>query len=114
RRPVLQCADSSLGDFEMSDDLFTKIAGKLLTNVRDLVDWGIEGGHTTAEKLRLTVQARRETATKLIQAGMSQPEGAKAVGVDEGTVRNDLRKNSAESAEKPRTKAERRAARESE
>jgi transposase len=80
--------------------------------LRDLVDWGIEEGHTTAEKLRLTVEARRETVAKLIKGGMSQRGAAKALGVDEGTVRNDLRKNSAQDAEKPRTKAERRAERE--
>jgi len=96
----------------MSDEKFTKIAGKLLYDIRDLVDWGIEGGHTTAEQLRLTVAARRETAAKLIEGGMSQRQAAKVLGVDEGTVRNDLRKNSAENAEKPRTKAERRAERE--
>jgi N6-adenosine-specific RNA methylase IME4/DNA-binding CsgD family transcriptional regulator len=98
----------------MTDD-FTKIAGKLLTNVRDLVDWGIEEGHTTAEQLRLTVAARRQTAAKLVESGMSQRQAAKALGVAEGTVRNDLRNNSAESAQKLRaTKAERRAERERE
>jgi N6-adenosine-specific RNA methylase IME4/DNA-binding CsgD family transcriptional regulator len=95
----------------MSDN-FTKIAGKLLTNVRDLVDWGVDEGHTTAEQLRLTITARRETASKLIEAGMSQREAAKVLGVDESTVRADLRENPAQAAEKSRTKAERRAQRE--
>lgn len=94
---------------------FTRIAGKILTDVRDLVDWGVETGHTTQDKLRLTIAARREAATKLVESGMSQRQAAKALGVDEGTVRGDLRKNSAESAEKSRTtKAERRAEREAE
>jgi transposase len=63
--------------------------------------------------LRLTVAARRETAAKLVEGGMSQRQAAKALGVDEGTVRGDLRKNSADGAEKSRTtKAERRAQRE--
>jgi len=97
----------------MSDDNFTKIAGNLLSNVRDLCDWGIEEGHTTPEQLRLTVEARREKAAKLVEGGMSQRQAAKALGVDEGTVRNDLRKNSAQDAEKSRTtKADRRAQRE--
>jgi N6-adenosine-specific RNA methylase IME4 len=108
----LQRAHPSIGDIEMSDERFTKIASGLLVGVRNLVDWGIEEGHTTADKLRLTIQARRETATKLIEAGLSQRQAAKVLGVDEGTVRNDLRKNSAEGAENPRTKAERRAQRE--
>ena len=98
---------------KQTDDLFTKIAGKLLTDVRDLVGWGIEGGHTTAEQLRLTIAARRETASNLVKGGMSQRQAAKTLGVAEGTVRNDLRNNSAESAQKLRTtKAERRAQRE--
>jgi predicted transcriptional regulator len=72
-----------------------------------------EEGHTTQEKLRLTVAARRETATKLVEGGMSQRQVAKALGVDESTVRADLRENPAEDAGKSRTtKAERRAQRE--
>jgi N6-adenosine-specific RNA methylase IME4 len=96
------------------NDAFTKIAGKLLTDVRDLVDWGIEGGHTTAEQLRLTVEARRETAAKLIEAGMSQRQTAKALGVGLGTVQRDLTHNESESDPKRVTKAERRAEREAE
>lgn len=96
------------------NDAFTKIAGKLLTGVRDLVDWGVDGGHTTPEQLRLTVEARRETAAKLIEGGLSQRQAAKALGVDESTVRADMRENPAENAGKSRTKAERRAERESE
>jgi N6-adenosine-specific RNA methylase IME4 len=96
----------------MTDDAFTKIAGKLLTNVRDLVDWGIEEGHTTAEQLRLTVAARRETATKLIEAGMSQRQAAKVLGVDHKTVQRDLAQDAPPSGEKRATKAERRAERE--
>ena len=67
----------------MSDDVFTKIAGKILTNVRDLVGWGIEGGHTTPEQLRLTVEARRELAAKLVGEGLSQHQTAKVLGVNQ-------------------------------
>jgi len=97
----------------MTDDTFTSIAGKLLTNVRDLVDWGIQEGHTTAEKLRLTIAARREVTVKLVEGGLSQRQAAKVLGVDEKTVRKDMRTKSAESADKVRTtKSERRAQRE--
>lgn len=96
----------------MSDDTFTKIAGKLLTNVRDLVGWGIEGGHTTAEQLRLTVAARRETAAKLIDAGMSQREVAKALGVSKSAINRDVSQNGTEASRTGSTKAERRAERE--
>jgi hypothetical protein len=43
---------------------------------------------------------------------MSQRQAAKALGVDQKTVSNDLRKNFSKSEEKFRTKAERRAERE--
>jgi N6-adenosine-specific RNA methylase IME4 len=96
-------------------DAFTKIAGKILTDVRDLVDWGVETGHTTQDKLRLTVAARKETAAKLIEGGMSQRQAAKALGVGEATVRRDLRQDDAKDApERRTTKAERRAEREAE
>jgi N6-adenosine-specific RNA methylase IME4/predicted XRE-type DNA-binding protein len=95
------------------DDAFTKIAGKLLTNVRDLVDWGIEGGHTTAEQLRLTVAARREKAAELIEGGMSQRQAAKALGVSQPTIAADVIKNRSQGDQKPiATKSERRAQRE--
>src|SRR5262245_51955721 len=96
------------------DPAFTNIAGKLLTNVRDLVDWGIAGGHTTADKLRLTVAARRETAAKLIEGGMSQRQAAKALGIGLGTVQRDLTQNGSKDDPKRVTKAERRAEREAE
>jgi hypothetical protein len=80
--------------------------------VRDLVDWGIEGGHTTEEQLRLTVSARAEKAKVLIKpveeggSGLSRRQAAKVLGVNEGTVRNDLRNNSADNAEKIRAAAD--------
>lgn len=98
-----------------NDNAFTKIAGKLLIDVRDLVGWGIEEGHTTAEQLRFTITGRREAAAKLVDAGLSKRQAAKVLGVNERTVRDDLRGNSAQSAGKSRTtKAERRAQRERE
>lgn len=96
-------------------EVFTKIAGKILTDVRDLVDWGIETGHTTQESLRLTIAARREVATKLVGAGMSQRQAAKALGVSKDTIRNDLDGGKvAKGGDKVATKAERRAEREAE
>jgi IS30 family transposase len=46
------------------------------------------------------------------RAGLSQRQAAKALGVDQKTISNDVRKNSSESEEKlltPPSKAERRA-----
>jgi N6-adenosine-specific RNA methylase IME4 len=97
----------------MSDD-FTKIASELLVNVRELVNWGIDTGNTTPEQMRLTVAARREAAVKLIDGGMSQREAARVLGVNQSTIRDDLRENHSKTEGKPLTKAERRAARERE
>jgi N6-adenosine-specific RNA methylase IME4 len=101
------------------DTAFTKIAGTLLTGVRDLVKWGIDEGHTTEDKLRLTVSARKEMTAKMIEGGMSQRQAAKALGVAPATVRADLglRDNPSKSEGESRTgtaatKAERRAQRE--
>jgi len=98
----------------MSDQKFTKIAGGLLVNIRDLVDWGIEGGHTSADQLRLTVAARRDQAAKLIEAGVSQRQAAKILGVKRTTLQRDVAHNGPGSDPKRATKAERRAARENE
>lgn len=71
-------------------DKFTKIAGSLLADVRDLVDWGVEGGHTTEQQLRLTISARKEAVAKLHEQGLSQRQIAAAVGADKHTVLRDL------------------------
>jgi hypothetical protein len=38
-------------------------------------------GHTTPEELRFTIEARRATAAKLVNGGMSQRQAAKVIGV---------------------------------
>jgi N6-adenosine-specific RNA methylase IME4/DNA-binding CsgD family transcriptional regulator len=90
---------------------FTKIAGDLLIGIRDLCDWGIQGGHTSPEQLRHAVirhnpKLRREVAQKLIEGGLSQRQAAKLIGVSEATVRNDF----ADSAKKLRTRDAKEAA----
>jgi hypothetical protein len=74
-----------LEECRMTDDKrvppsIRRVASNLLLNVRDLVNWGIESGNTTPEKIRLTVAARREAAQKLIEGGMSQAPSGEAVG----------------------------------
>ncbi|MGP0084635.1 MAG: hypothetical protein ACLP0B_13540 [Steroidobacteraceae bacterium] len=81
-------------------DRFTKVASDLLVNVRDLVNWGIDTGNTTPDKMRLTVAARREVATKLVESGMSQRKAAKMLGVDHKTIAKDVGKNSPRSGDK--------------
>jgi N6-adenosine-specific RNA methylase IME4 len=87
----------------MSDEAFTKIAGNLLVNVRDLVGWGIEGGHTTPEQMRLTVTARKEAAVKLIEGGMSQRAVAKVLGVSHQTIMRDMVRDGPENGPKSAT-----------
>jgi DNA-binding CsgD family transcriptional regulator len=58
--------------------------------------------------------ARQGTASKLVEDGLSQRQAAKALGVSQSTVRDDVSRNHSQSEEKPLTKAERRAEREQE
>lgn len=71
-------------------DWLTENYRKLLTVVRDIGEQGCEAGAIDAQKLRLTVEARREAAAKLIESGMSQREAAKELGVGRGTIQRDL------------------------
>jgi len=87
---------------------FTRLLGNQLLNTKGFYDFGIKEGLTTAEDLRLTISKRRETAQAMIESGMSQRQVAKVLGVNEKTIRNDTRNNSAESAEKVRSPAEKR------
>jgi hypothetical protein len=74
----------------MSDQDFTKIASKLLLDIRDLVDWGVEGGHTTQEQLRLTVGARRQSVKELAAKGLSLRRIADITGLSKTQVDRDL------------------------
>ena len=75
---------------------------------------GIEGGHTSQDRLRLTVAARREEAAKLIESGLSQRQAAKVLGVSKSALNRDVSQNGTESVPQRTTKAERRAERERE
>lgn len=86
----------------MSDKKFTKVLSSLLVNARDLTSWGIAGGHTTESELRLTVLGRKAEAKRIVASGVSQRKAAEALGVDEKTVRRDMRQNAAEGAAKCR------------
>jgi transposase len=56
-----------------------------------------------AARKALTDPARGRPKWSLIESGVSQRKAAKLLGVSEGTVRNDMRDNSAENAEKLRS-----------
>lgn len=74
-------------------DRFTKVTSDLLLGMREMVNWGLDTGNTTPEMLRLTIAARKETAVKLIESGMSQRQAAKLLGVHHSTVGADLAEN---------------------
>lgn len=80
----------------MSDPIFTKELAGILGHAKGLINWGIERGHTTAELLRLTVEARREKAKVLVDAGMSLRDAGKALGVSKDTISRDLSQNETE------------------
>jgi hypothetical protein len=90
------------------DSRLVKIVSGILQNAHDLAGWGLDTKNLTENDLQMIVlkrdpNLRRQAATKLIEGGVSQRQVAKLLGVDEGTVRNDVRNNSAKSAEKSRT-----------
>jgi phage N-6-adenine-methyltransferase len=90
----------------MNDPEFTKLLSQHLLNAKGFYDYGVREGLTTPEALRLTIAKRQETARALVGGGMSKRKVAKMLGVNEGTVRNDVRNHSAKSAEKFRTPGE--------
>jgi hypothetical protein len=87
----------------MSDEKFTNAAIKLLAATRDVCEWGEEKGLLDMEKVRLTVSARKEKAKELVDAGMSQRQAAKVLGVDHKTIQNDLANKSPQAGDKVAT-----------
>lgn len=87
----------------MIDQEFTSHIIKLLTATKGMSDWGEAKGLLDVEKVRLTVAARKEKAKELVDAGMSKRQAAEVLGVDESTVRADVRENPAQKAGKSRT-----------
>jgi predicted transcriptional regulator len=69
---------------------FTKILSSIMLDTKDLMDWGISGGHTTPGKLRLTIAARTEVAQRLIGSGVSKRKAAKLLGVSHQTIQRDM------------------------
>jgi N6-adenosine-specific RNA methylase IME4 len=89
-------------------DRFTKIAGDLLLGVRDLVDWGINTGNLTHKELEHEVirrdpKLRAIAARKMIDAGLSQRQAAKLLGVNHKTIQNDVANKSPKSGEQSAT-----------
>lgn len=81
----------------MNDEKLTKLTGDVLAAVSAQVRHLVGAGLVDAEKLRLTVEARREKAKGLVDGGMSHREAAEALGVTHTTIRRDLEQNVPES-----------------
>lgn len=89
-----------------TDKEFTRILIGNISNAKELMDWGIARGHTTAEQLRLTIEARKEKAKELRDAGMSIRKIGKVLDTPKSTIADDLSENRTESVQKPDTKDE--------
>jgi DNA-binding CsgD family transcriptional regulator len=87
----------------MNDEKLTKLTGSVIAAVSAQVRHLVDAGLVEPDKLRLTIEARGAKAKQLTEDGMSQRKAAEALGVDEKTVRNDLRNLSAEGADIIRT-----------
>jgi transcriptional regulator with XRE-family HTH domain len=84
-------------------DRLTKTTGDVIAALSAHVSVLVDRGLVEPDKLRLKIEARKEKAKELIDAGMSQRQAAKALGVDERTVRRDMRPDAAENAAERRT-----------
>lgn len=98
----------------MTDDKeYARLIGDQLINAKGFYDYGIKRKLITPESVRLTIAARTEQAKLMRDAGMSQRQVAKALGVNQATVSRDLmQKASKGDAKRITTKAEKRAQRE--
>jgi N6-adenosine-specific RNA methylase IME4 len=73
-----------------SDQKLTKLTGNMIAAVSAQVRHLVDEGLVDPEKLRLTIEARREKVKKLVDGGLSQRQAAKAIGVNVSTVSRDL------------------------
>jgi IS30 family transposase len=75
-------------------DFMTQDLGKptidLLNATRAIIERDIGLGHVTADRLRYTIQARKEEVKRLSDNGMSQRKIADAVGTSHTQVQRDL------------------------
>ena len=89
------------------DAHYTKLLADHLVNAKGFYDYGIAKGLCKPESVKLTVSARQAIVKQMDKSGVSQRKIAKAVGVDQSTVRADLglRENPSKSEGKSLTHA---------
>src|SRR5262245_9194364 len=77
----------------MSDKEFERLWAEQIKNTKGYFDYGVDRGLLDPNKVRLTIAERQKQAKALVDAGLSNVEAAKLLGVDEITVRRDLRQD---------------------
>jgi N6-adenosine-specific RNA methylase IME4 len=78
------------------NDALTKLTGNVIAAVSAQVRHLVDAGLVEPDKLRLTIEARREKVKELGGAGLSQREVAAALGVNQSTVSRDLMQDASE------------------
>src|SRR4030095_2385023 len=89
--PAIVLGACHCGRHNVTGKNLTAIFGNLLCDVRDLGEWGEAEGHIDMGKVRLTVEARKEEARRLIDAGMRRRKVAKALSISKSTIQRDVR-----------------------
>ena len=80
-----------------ADEKLTKLTGNVIAAVSAQVRHLVDVGLVEPDKLRLTIEARGETAKKLAASGMSTREIAAELGVSQSSVMRDLNHNGSNS-----------------
>jgi N6-adenosine-specific RNA methylase IME4 len=80
-----------------ADDKLTKLTGNVIAAVSAQVRHLVDVGLVEPEKLRLTIEARREKAKQLVAGGLSQRQAAAELGVSKSALNRDLSHNGTQS-----------------
>jgi N6-adenosine-specific RNA methylase IME4 len=87
----------------MSDEKLTKLTGAMIAAVSAQVRHLVNEGAVDPEKLKLTIEARREKAKELVGSGLSQRQAAAVLGIPRSTLQGDLAVSHPESGRNPST-----------
>ena len=80
-----------------ADETLTKLTGNVIAAVSAQVRHLVDVGLVEPDKLRLTIEARREKAKELVESGMSQRKAADALGINQSTVSRALMQDASKS-----------------
>lgn len=86
-----------------TDPRFTKLLGEHMLNAKGFYEYGLEHQLIDEEQLKLTIDARKKIATKLVESGVSRRRAAKALGVSHATVNRDIGTNGSKNGTKRST-----------